>query len=257
MQFSGLGMLSIVTVDFDKGLGAAQSLSLMADAQIVYGSQDSLYVATQKWFDPELRGRPSSPDGADDRDRPLRRSRIPDVTTFAGSGEVPGYLLNQFSLSEQGGYLRVASTSRPIWWGPVGSAIPLSQSYVTVLELSGGVLAPVRQVSGLGQGEQITSVRFIGNTGYVVTYRQVDPLYTIDLSTPTAPRVAGELDLAGYSAYLHPVWAGAAARDRQRRLVVERARQHPAPSSSTSRIPSRAEAARKDARRHRAPRHRR
>ena len=61
----------------------------------------------------------------------------PDVTTFAGSGEVPGYLLNQFSLSEQGGYLRVASTSRPIWWGPVGSAIPLSQSYVTVLELSG------------------------------------------------------------------------------------------------------------------------
>ena len=77
-----------------------------------------------------------------------------------------------------------------------------------MLELSGGVLAPVGQVSGLGQGEQITSVRFIGNTGYVVTYRQVDPLYTIDLSTPTAPQVAGELDLAGYSAYLHPVGPG-------------------------------------------------
>ncbi len=206
VQFSGLGMLSILTVDFDKGLGAAQSTSIMADAQIVYGSPTSLYVATQKWFDPGL-GVAQLPGG---QSTVIDRFDVsdPDVTTFAGSGEVPGYLLNQFSLSEQGGYLRVASTSRPIWWGPVGSAIPLSQSYVTVLELSGGVLAPVGQVSGLGQGEQITSVRFIGNTGYVVTYRQVDPLYTIDLSTPTAPRVAGELDLAGYSAYLQPVGPG-------------------------------------------------
>lgn len=206
VQFSGLGMLSIVTVDFDKGLGAAQSTSIMADAQIVYGSQTSLYIATEKWFNPGL-GVAQLPGG---QSTVIDRFDVtdPDVTTFAGSGEVPGYLLNQFSLSEQGGYLRVASTSRPIWWGPVGSAIPLSQSYVTVLELSGGVLAPVGQVSGLGQGEQIVSVRFIGNTGYVVTYQQVDPLYTIDLSTPTAPRVAGELDLAGYSAYLQPVGPG-------------------------------------------------
>ncbi len=206
VQFSGLGMLSIVTVDFDKGLGAAQSTSIMADAQIVYGSQMSLYVATQKWLNPGL-GVAQLPTG---QSTVIDRFDVsdPDVTTFAGSGEVPGYLLNQFSLSEQGNFLRVASTSRPIWWGPVGSAIPLSQSYVTVLQLSGGVLAPVGQVSGLGQGEQITSVRFIGNTGYVVTYRQVDPLYTIDLSTPTAPRVAGELDLAGYSAYLQPVGPG-------------------------------------------------
>ena len=119
---------------------------------------------------------------------------------------MPGYLLNQFSLSENGGYLRVASTSRPIWWGPV---LPTtSQSYVTVLQPQGGVLAPVGQVSGLGQGEQIYSVRFVGNTGYVVTFHQVDPLYTIDLSTPTAPKVVGELELQGYSAYLHPLTDG-------------------------------------------------
>ncbi|HEX4520027.1 MAG TPA: beta-propeller domain-containing protein [Gaiellaceae bacterium] len=207
VQFSGLGMLSIVTVDFAKGLGAAQSTSIMADAQIVYGSTASLYIATQQWLNPRL-GIAQLPTG---QSTVIDRFDVsdPDVTTFAGSGEVPGYLLNQFSLSEQGNYLRVASTSRPIWWGTVpGSTIPLSQSYVTVLDTSGGVLAPVGQVSGLGQGEQITSVRFIGNTGYVVTYRQVDPLYTIDLSTPTAPRVAGELDLAGYSAYLHPVGPG-------------------------------------------------
>src|SRR5262249_44748012 len=110
---------------------------------------------------------------------------------------------------EAGGYLRVASTSRPIWWSPDGEPpTQLSQSYVTVLQPQNGVLAPVGQVSGLGQGEQIYSVRFDGNTGYVVTYQQVDPLYTIDLSDPTAPKVVGQLDLQGYSAYLHPLGGG-------------------------------------------------
>jgi Beta propeller domain len=79
---------------------------------------------------------------------------------------------------------------------------------VTVLRSSGGVLVPVGQVSGLGAGQQIYSVRFVGAAGYVVTFRQVDPLYTIDLSDPSAPRVAGKLDLEGYSSYLHPVGNG-------------------------------------------------
>lgn len=205
VQFSGLGMLSIVTVNFDRGLVAAHSDALMADAQVVYGSQSSLYVATQKWVNPELSviRLPSSQTTVIDR----FDVTDPDVTKFVSSGEVPGYLLNQFSLSEYNGYLRVASTSRPIWWGD-GPPQALSQSYVTVLASQGGLLVPVGQVSGLGAGEQIYSVRFVDDTGYVVTYRQVDPLYTIDLSKPTAPRVAGQLELEGYSAYLHPVGDG-------------------------------------------------
>jgi hypothetical protein len=204
VEFSGLGMVNIVTVDFAKGLQSAQSTSLMADAQIVYGSPTSLYIATQRWVSPvlSLSQLPSSQvtviDKFDVSD--------PDTTTYLSSGEVPGYLLNQFSLSENGGFLRVASTSRPIWWG---ATVPTSsQSYVTVLQQQGGVLAPVGQVSGLGQGEQIYSVRFVGTTGYVVTFHQVDPLYTIDLSIPTAPKVVGELELQGYSAYLHPLSDG-------------------------------------------------
>jgi hypothetical protein len=63
-------------------------------------------------------------------------------------------------------------------------------------------------VSGLGAGQQIYSVRFIGDAGYVVTFKHVDPLYTIDLSSPESPRVAGQLELEGYSAYLHPVGEG-------------------------------------------------
>jgi hypothetical protein len=207
VDFSGLGMLSILTVNFDKGLGVAHSDSLMADAQIVYGSTGNLYVATQKWVSPILpvTQLPTSQTTVIDQ----FDVSDPDTTTFVASGEVPGYLLNQFSLSEFDGYLRVASTSRPIWWGGVTSVVPpQSQSYVTVLQAKNGVLAPVGQVSGLGQGEQIYSVRFDGDTGYVVTYRQVDPLYTIDLSTPTAPKVVGQLQLEGYSAYLHPLGDG-------------------------------------------------
>jgi len=203
-QFSGTGMLSILTINLDRGLYATDSTALMADAQVVYGSASSLYVATQRWINPltPATNVPSSPETAIDQ----FDATNPEHTTLIASGEVPGYLLNQFSLSEYRGYLRVASTSRPIWWN--ATQPPPSQSYVTVLADHGGALTAVGQVSGLGAGQQIYSVRFIGDAGYVVTFRRVDPLYTIDLSSPTSPRVAGQLELEGYSAYLHPVAEG-------------------------------------------------
>jgi hypothetical protein len=202
-QFSGLGMLTILTIDLDRGLWAADSDALMADAQIVYGSQASLYVATQKWINP---GTPvdSLPGGTTTE---IDRFDVSaGRTTLASSGEVPGYLLNQFSLSEDRGVLRVASTSRPIWWSDQPQAP--SQSFVTVLREDAGKLVQVGQVSGLGRGQQIYSVRFLGDRGYVVTFRQIDPLYTLDLASPTDPKVAGQLELEGYSAYLHPVGDG-------------------------------------------------
>jgi len=77
-----------------------------------------------------------------------------------------------------------------------------------VLRPSGGELKEIGQVGGLGKTEQVRSVRFMGDIGYVVTFRQTDPLYVIDLSDPTDPVVAGELKIMGYSAYLHPVGDG-------------------------------------------------
>ena len=76
---------------------------------------------------------------------------------------------------------------------------------MTTLARREGSLARLGQVGGLGKGERIYSVRFIDDVGYVVTFRQVDPLYTVDLSAPANPRVRGELKIRGYSAYLHPV----------------------------------------------------
>jgi hypothetical protein len=203
-QFSGIGMLSILTIDLDRGLYASDTTALMADAQIVYGSSSSLYVATQRWIDPLTPASrlPSSLETVIDQ----FDATDPEHTRLVAAGVVPGYLLNQFSLSEYRGYLRAATTSRPIWWNETPPQ--QSQSYVTVLARHGGVLAALGQVSGLGAGQQIYSVRFIEDAGYVVTFRQVDPLYTIDLGSPTSPRVAGQLELEGYSAYLHPVGNG-------------------------------------------------
>jgi uncharacterized secreted protein with C-terminal beta-propeller domain len=204
-QFSGLGMLTILTIDLDRGLWAADSDALMADAQVVYGSAGSLYVATQKWIDPQLAAArvPAAQQTA------IHRFDVsdPDRTTLVASGEVEGYLLNQFSLSEHRGRLRVATTSRPIWWDS-GAPPPPSESAVSVLERDGATLKQVGRVAGLGRGETIFSVRFLGDAGYVVTFRQVDPLYIVDLSTPTAPRVRGELEVPGVSTYLHPLGGG-------------------------------------------------
>jgi hypothetical protein len=193
-------MLTILTLDLDRGLWTAGSTALMADARVVYGSPTSLYVATQKWIDPTLAPSRLPATTATVIDR--FDVSDPARTTLVASGSVPGYLLNRFSLSEYQGDLRVATTTTPIWWGGGARGGATSQSSVTVLRRTGGLLAPVGQVSGLGSGQQIYSVRFVEDTGYVVTFHQVDPLYTIDLRTPTAPRVAGQLELAGYSSYL-------------------------------------------------------
>ena len=83
-----------------------------------------------------------------------------------------------------------------------------SHSMVSVLTRRGDQLAQVGRIDGLGKGERIYAVRYLGDTAYVVTFRQTDPLYTVDLSEPSQPRVTGELKITGYSAYLHPVGDG-------------------------------------------------
>jgi uncharacterized secreted protein with C-terminal beta-propeller domain len=130
------------------------------------------------------------------------------ATSYAGSGTVPGFVANAYAMSEAGGVLRVASTDEPAWLPEGGQPEP-AQSFVTVLSpAGGGPLRQVGQVGGLGRGQRIQGVRFVGDTGYVVTFRRIDPLYTLDLSRPEAPRVAGELEIPGYSAYLHPIGDG-------------------------------------------------
>ena len=202
--FAGLDVLTVLTIDMRKGLPAIDTDALMTDGQTVYASNDGLYVATQRFVAP--------PETASELPPPLTTAihkfdiSDPGRTAYSASGGVTGYVLGQFALSEYKGVLRVASTDSPVWWP--SRARPESESLVTTLKQSGDVLLPLGRVGGLGLGEQIRGVRFIAEAGYIVTFRQTDPLYTIDLSKPSDPTVAGELKLLGYSAYLHPVADG-------------------------------------------------
>jgi hypothetical protein len=204
----------------------------------MYATADRTYLATSQWLGFAT---PATASGtaAPAPQQPSTQLHVFDTSgrsavTYLGGGEVAGSLLDQFSMDEYNGDLRVATTTQPQFvGGPMpGTAVddtvtgpaagfgaastqavrPItrtaSQSQVTVLRLDGDRLTPVGSVTGLGVGEQIHSVRFMGPTGYVVTFRRTDPLYTIDLSDPAAPKVAGALKLLGYSAYLHPAGHG-------------------------------------------------
>ena len=199
--FSGLDLLTVLTIDLDKGLFNVDRDAIMAGAQTVYGSETGLYVASQRYSPAAESGR-ALPESMRTQIHRFDVSKE-SVTAYAGSGEVTGFVLNQYSLSEHEGALRVASTDEPQWFE--GTLTRESESFVTVLETSGAALSQVGRVGGLGKGERIYAVRFVGDKGYVVTFRQVDPLYTLDLSDKRAPKVLGELKILGYSAYLHPV----------------------------------------------------
>ena len=204
---SGLQMLNIVTVDLGAELFEDQiaSTSVLADGETVYSSKENLYVATTEWVDE----RKLLTDRQTNSERPKVSTRIhkfdisdPISTFYRSSGQVTGTVLNQYSMSEFEGHLRVATTDHG-WWTQQQDAI--SESYVTVLKDIDGELAEIGRVGNLGKGERIYAVRFLGDLAAVVTFRQTDPLYTIDLSEPQSPKVLGELKIMGYSAYLHPV----------------------------------------------------
>src|SRR5690606_3548238 len=179
------------------------SASVVAAGSMVYANTEHTYVATQRWIDWAVVDSDSAFEG---HKTLIHRFDTPadGELAYVASGEVDGFLLNQFAMDEHEGHLRVASTSSPSWWG--GGSDSISQ--VTVLATEGDQLEEVGRVDGLGETETIHAVRFMGPIGYVVTFRQVDPLYVIDLADPTAPEAVGELKIPGFSAYLHPVADG-------------------------------------------------
>ncbi len=115
---------------------------------------------------------------------------------FQNQGSVPGRLLNQFSLDEFGGNLRVATTKGASWGRTTSS------NNVFIL---GSDLKPRGNIQDIAPGETIYSVRFMGKKGYMVTFRTIDPLFVFDLANPDAPKILGKLKIPGYSDYLHPM----------------------------------------------------
>lgn len=200
-DFAGFGSLALLTVDPTQGLDLVDTTAVLTDAQTVYASTQLVAVATPRWPTYDEQG--AIVDDGMAFTTAVHTFDITDPTkaTYVASGSVPGHLLNQYSLSEHDGYLRVATTAGSPWGGGAGVA----ESMITVLGRDGDALVPAGEVRGLGPNEQIQAVRFLGDKAYVVTFRQTDPLFVVDLADPTRPRLAGELEIPGFSSYLHPV----------------------------------------------------
>lgn len=171
--------------------GPDTTTSVAGVAGTLYASTGSLYVsatAVGNWWD-----------AADSQTTTniYRFDLEADGTPLVAMGAVPGVTLNQFSFDEDAaGLLRVATTT----WNAGGSG-----NHVFVLAADDGNLRTVGSVEDLAPGERIFSVRFVGDRGYVSTFREIDPLFVIDLADPTAPSVRGELKVPGFSSYLHPL----------------------------------------------------
>ncbi|GAA4678520.1 beta-propeller domain-containing protein [Phytohabitans rumicis] len=205
--YSGTSMVTVLSFDLGaNALGEGDPVGVVADGDTVYSNGINLYVANdQRWrVLPWLQQRNAEPKPEDQTTEIYQfDTSKPGRPSYVASASVRGWLVNQYAMSEWDGHLRVATTTGQTW----GDA-PKSVSTVYVLRVGDGALKETGRVTGLGKGERIYAVRFAGTTGYVVTFRQTDPLYTVDLSDPAKPRVAGELKITGYSAYLHPTEPG-------------------------------------------------
>ncbi|MFO7637519.1 MAG: beta-propeller domain-containing protein [Clostridia bacterium] len=205
--------LLITGLDMDKMESDINVQAFLGSGQTIYASTQNLYVAYPKWehnfIDAQGSGDAISDKPAEDiaRIMPIRSSTVNTSVyrftlsggnaTFAAKGEVPGNLLNQFSMDEHNNHFRIATTIGDAW---------RSDEFTSTnnLYVLNSRMETVGKIEGIAPGERIYSVRFMGDKGYMVTFRTVDPLFVLDLKNPQNPTILGELKIPGYSDYLHP-----------------------------------------------------
>ncbi|CAN8076359.1 unnamed protein product [Agarophyton chilense] len=204
--FPGFELLTVVTLPVAGNLKPTGSVSIVSEGDEVYATATSLYVTTTEYrwdffgFEDNIRS------GSNFKTSMHKFSLNNYGANYVASGEVSGSVLNQFSMHEYDGIFFIATTDGAPWWG----ARDQSSSKVTSFRTNGygQSLRKLGEVGNLGKGERIFAVRYVKDTAYVVTFRQIDPLYVIDLSRPWWLRVTGELKIPGFSSYLHPISPG-------------------------------------------------
>jgi hypothetical protein len=199
-----LGVVTVATLNLTAPGPDIHRSSILGESGEVYASAKNLYVATRHWW---WWPRPGQTDTTYIHKFDISQ---PDAAHYVASGAVEGHIVDQFSMDENSkGHFRVATTlsrrvvdpkNRDNWWG-----ILETTNRLTVLQESSGVLTLLGQSEDVAKDERIFSSRFVEDTAYVVTFRQVDPLFTFDLSDPTHPKKVGELKIPGFSSYIHPI----------------------------------------------------
>ena len=195
----GAQFTSVVSFDLT-GETPASTASVQSRAGTVFASDSGLYLAVthrknagKGWY-PYY----ASVDEVTDVHH-FAIGKRPADTRYSGSGIVPGHVLNQFSMDEWNGYLRVATTKGKVPDPKVSSAISI------LAPTKSGALTRIGAVSDLAPGEDIRAVRFDDERAYVVTFKKTDPLFVIDTFEPQRPKVLGELKIPGFSTYLHRI----------------------------------------------------
>lgn len=186
----GYGFLTVVSIDTTDPNAEVHSVAVTADAGVVYASTEALYVTDTDWG--------WSQDGSQ-KTVIHKFSFGEEGAEYTASGAVPGRPVNQFSLGEYEDHLRIATT---IGWVSRGGQSTSTNNVFVLAEGEKG-LDVVGEVRDIAPGEQIYSARFLGPRGFLVTFKKIDPLFTLDLSDPNDPKVVGKLKVPGYSDYIH------------------------------------------------------
>jgi hypothetical protein len=203
----GRGVTSILSLDLLGEQVALDTDQILSNWATIYASKDHLVVAEAAhdwwWFW-------WSPNDTERTNLHVFDTTRPGKASYVASGRVDGGINDQFSLSDHEGYLRVATTTNRFnwwWWGREDdSQPPPPESHVFVLPIQGGApLAISGRIDGIAPGESIQSARFDGDRGYLVTFRRIDPFFTLDLADPQLPKVIGELKIPGFATYIHPI----------------------------------------------------
>jgi hypothetical protein len=181
----GLGVTSIVSVNLHDPSAEPESVSVIGDAEVVYASTEALYLSDNQYGYGQTLRQTTVLHKFDLNGRQVQ---------YVGSGQVTGRVLNQFSLGEYEGYLRVATHNDEA-----------NANEVHVLGQGDQALDGVGAITGISPGEQLYAARFVGPSGFLVTFEQIDPLVVLDLSDPRDPRVVGDLEVPGYAEYVHPM----------------------------------------------------
>jgi uncharacterized secreted protein with C-terminal beta-propeller domain len=191
---AGQSFVSVVAFDLATLSGLTRTITA-GKPGFVYSSAEGLYLATDGVEGGDFAAQ-SIRAAVDDFSTIHKFSLAEGSARYVGSHPVRGHVLNQFSMDERDGVLRVATSS---------GAVPDPNAVSNVTTLGEGEDGLVRfgELTGLAPSEDIRSVRFDGDRGFIVTFKKTDPLFVIDLANPAQPNVLGELKIPGFSTYMH------------------------------------------------------
>lgn len=201
--------ITIASIDMQNPDSKVEKEVILGSGQNVYASHDSLFVAETYYPYHILTGIALDfQNQVITEEEAMEKSKDIEVTTnihkfslenleYVGNMQAPGTTLNQFSMDEHDNHFRIATTRQSMWFS--------SDQGSNSIYIFDDNLEQVGSIEDIAPGEQIYSARFMGDKGYLVTFKSIDPFFVLDLSDPTDPKILGKLKIPGYSDYLHPL----------------------------------------------------